>query len=65
MDILPFLFDNFTSRLNVKYQNIIFTGAEIFDHCQFFFAKNSMKMKEFEPPGIGRVPGVPLRSANA
>ena len=30
-----------------------------------FFAKNCMKMKEFGPPGGGRVPGAPLGSANA
>ena len=29
------------------------------------FAENCMKMKEFGPPGGARVPGAPLRSANA
>ena len=30
-----------------------------------FFAENYMKMKEFGPPREGRIPGVPLGSANA
>ena len=29
------------------------------------FVENCMKMKEFGPPGGARVPGAPLRSANA